>query len=127
MSAPRWNATRSMPSERAHKALLDIRENILLARTWTAGLTLDQFSADRRIFYAVTRCLEIISEASRRLPPDLKRRYPAIDWRNMRDAGNIYRHDYDGVQERIILSTVEDALPPLLTVIESEIGIEPAG
>lgn len=111
-----------MLSERAQKALLDVRENILLAETWTEGLTLPQFAADRMVFYAVTRCLEIISEASRRLPPDLKRRHPDIEWRGMRDAGNIYRHDYDGVQEHIILRTVREALPPLLVAVQIEIA-----
>lgn len=78
-------------------------------------------------FYAVTRCLEIISEASRRLPPELKRRHPQIEWRGMRDAGNIYRHDYDGVQEHITLRTVRESLPPLLVVIEAEIAANNGG
>jgi uncharacterized protein with HEPN domain len=45
----------------------------------------------------VTRCLEIISEASRRLPDGLKARHPAIAWKEMAGAGNIYRHDYEDV------------------------------
>ena len=110
-----------MPSERARKALFDIRENILLAETWTADLSLAQFADNRVVFYAVTRCLEIISEASRRLPPELRRRHPDIEWRNMRDAGNIYRHDYDGVREHITLRTVREALPPLLAAVQIEL------
>jgi uncharacterized protein with HEPN domain len=111
-----------MLSERARKALLDIRENILLTETWTADVTLVQFSENRVVFYAVTRCLEIISEASRRLPLDLKKRHPNIAWRDMQNAGNIYRHDYDGVREQITLRTVRDALPPLLAAVLSEIA-----
>jgi uncharacterized protein with HEPN domain len=53
----------------------------------------DAFKADLRTVYAVTRCLEIISEASRRLPDELKARHPAIAWRQMAAAGNVYRHD----------------------------------
>lgn len=111
-----------MLSERARKALFDIREHILLAQTWTGEMTLARFTEERLIFYAVTRCLEIISEASRRLPPDLKKRHATLAWRDMQNAGNIYRHDYDGVQEHITLRTVREALPPLLAVIESEIA-----
>jgi hypothetical protein len=51
--------------------------------------------ADPRTVYAVTRCLEIISEGSRRLPDDLKARHPSIAWRDMAGAGNIYRRDYE--------------------------------
>jgi uncharacterized protein with HEPN domain len=110
-----------MHSDRARKALLDIRDNILLAQQWSADMSLDAFSADRVRFYAVTRCLEIISEASRRLPADVLQRHPHIAWRDVRDAGNIYRHDYDGVQERIVIETVRRSLPELLDVIEREL------
>jgi hypothetical protein len=40
-----------MPSKRAEQALLDIRDNALLAREFVAGLTLEAFKADRRTFY----------------------------------------------------------------------------
>ena len=38
------------------------------------------------------------------------------------DAGNFYRHNYDGVHERIIFTTVHESLPELLMVVESEIA-----
>jgi uncharacterized protein with HEPN domain len=40
----------------------------------------------------------------------------------MRDAGNIYRHDYDGVQERIILETIRTSLPVLLMAVQEELA-----
>nr|WP_294507592.1 HepT-like ribonuclease domain-containing protein [uncultured Rhodopila sp.] len=45
----------------------------------------------------MTRCLEIISEASRRLPEEMKSRHPSIPWRNVGAAGNIFRHEYEKV------------------------------
>lgn len=57
-----------MPSSRSRQALLDIRDNIRLARQFTEGLSFERFCGDKRTVYAVTRCLEIISEASRRRP-----------------------------------------------------------
>ena len=113
-----------MLSERDRKALLDIRDNIALAREWSADLSLEDFAGNRAVFYAVTRCLEIISEASRRLPPDLLRRDPSVPWRNIRDAGNIYRHDYDGVQERIILETVKRSLDDLERAVTVELDAD---
>lgn len=98
--------------------------NIALAREWSADLSHDAFAANRPVFYAVTRCLEIISEASRRLPPDLLHRHPAVPWRNIRDAGNIYRHDYDGVQERIILETVKRSLDDLERAVALELDAD---
>jgi uncharacterized protein with HEPN domain len=56
---------RFMPSKLAETALRDISHHIDLAVVFAAGLNLDAFKKDLRIVYAVTRCLEIISEASR--------------------------------------------------------------
>ena len=77
---------------------------------------------DARTVYAVTRCLEIISEASRRLPTELKERHPGIPWKQMAGAGNIYRHDYEDVAARYVWETVQRDLPPLRTTIEQEIA-----
>ena len=54
------------------------------------------FAADRETVYAVVRALEIVSEASRRLPPEIKSHHPEIDWVAVAAAGNVYRHEYDG-------------------------------
>ena len=69
---------------------------------FVAGLTEDEFEADQRTFYAVTRCLEIISEAARRLSPELRSRYPDLPWRAIMGVGNVYRHDYDNVAEDFV-------------------------
>nr|WP_245313193.1 HepT-like ribonuclease domain-containing protein [Bradyrhizobium macuxiense] len=63
-----------------------------------------------------------MSEASRRLPADLKARHPGIAWRQMAGAGNVYRHDYEDVAAQLVWDTVERALPPLRAVIEQEIA-----
>jgi len=71
---------------------------------------------------AVTRCLEIISEASRRLPDELKARHPSIAWRQMAGAGNVYRREYEDVAAQYVWDTVRRALPPLRAVIEVELA-----
>jgi uncharacterized protein with HEPN domain len=101
-----------------------------MARQWTAGQTFDEFALDRKTVFAVTRCLEIVSEASRRLPQALRDRHPELPWREIMDAGNVYRHRYDNVEEQIVWDTVYRDLPPMLTVVESELanlsGAQPA-
>ncbi len=88
-----------MPSSPALNPLHDIRENARLAREWTATCTLKRFVEDPRLVYAVTRCLEIVSEASRRLPASVRDRHPDLPWRAIMDVGNVYRHAYDNVSE----------------------------
>ncbi|HJY49639.1 MAG TPA: HepT-like ribonuclease domain-containing protein [Stellaceae bacterium] len=111
-----------MRSDTAIAALRDIAHHIDLALGFTAGFDYEAFVADPRTVYAVTRCLEIISEASRRLPDDLKARHPSIAWRDMAGAGNIYRHDYEDVAARHVWDTLQIDLPPLLAVITQELA-----
>jgi uncharacterized protein with HEPN domain len=110
-----------MPSRTTETALRDIRYHIELATEWVAGFDPDKFRRDLGTVYAVTRCLEIISEASRRLPDDLKARHPAIAWKQMAGAGNVYRHDYEDVAAQFVWDTVQRALPALREVVELEI------
>ena len=119
-----------MPSKSANRtrlALFDIRDNVQLARAFVAGMTKLDFMTNREKFYAVTRCLEIISEASRRLSPALRARHPELPWKAIMGSGNVYRHDYDNVLEEYVWQTVEHSLEPLLAVVEAEIARLPEG
>jgi uncharacterized protein with HEPN domain len=114
-----------MPSEETQQsALLDIRDNIVFAQSLVSGMPYEAFRDDKVIFYAATRCLEIISEASRQLGPDVKSRQARIAWRTIAAAGNIYRHNYEDVQQKLVWSTIHDDLPSLLLAVESEITPE---
>jgi len=114
-----------MPSD--FGPLSDIKENIALAFSFVGQASFDEFRADRRTVYAVTRCPEIISEASRRLSPELKARYPHIRWQGMAGAGNVYRHDYELILDKAVWDTVHESLQPLLTVVDAELRRLPGG
>jgi uncharacterized protein with HEPN domain len=111
-----------MRSDAAPAALRDIAHHTDLAIHFAAGFDYEAFVADPRTVYAVTRCLEIISEASRRLPDELKARHPAIAWKQMAGAGNIYRHDYEDVAASYVWTTLRNHLPALRAVIEQELA-----
>lgn len=110
-----------MPS-RALAVLLHIQDNIVFARQIVGDRSAREFEHDRVAFYAATRCLEIISEACRRLPVEITDRYPAIEWRSIKAAGNIYRHEYEGVEERIVWTTVRDFLGDLDAAVLAELA-----
>ena len=82
-----------MPSRDPVLYLEDIAENIEAARGFTQGMSLEEFLSDRRTLYATVRALEIISEATRKVPRGLKDRHPEVQWRDIADAGNVYRHE----------------------------------
>jgi uncharacterized protein with HEPN domain len=111
-----------MLSDRDHGALSDILHHVDLAARFIAGFDYQAFHNDQRTVYAVTRCLEVISEASRRLSDEIKDRHPEIAWKEMAGAGNVYRHDYEDVASRRIWETVRLALPPLRQVVEQELS-----
>ena len=111
-----------MPSDKSAAALRDIAHHIDLAVRFVDGLDYETFQADLRTVYAEIRCLEIISEASRRLPDTLKARHPSIAWKDMAGAGDIYRHDYEDVAARLVWETVRTDLPPLRMVVAEVLG-----
>ncbi len=116
-----------MLSDKARSALLDIRENIAAAQSFLEGASFETFRSDLKTFYAVTRALEIISEASRRLPDEFKACNSAVAWRAIRDAGNFYRHSYERVEVPFIWDTAHDDLVQLSKVVEAELAAPESG
>lgn len=79
----------------------------------TKGLDETAFQADRRARQLVERNLEIVSEASRRLPDEAKARHPGIPWKDVAGIGNILRHDYHEISAPILWETCRHQLAPL--------------
>ena len=112
-----------MPSKSPIVRLLDITEAIELIAAEMTGIPLEAFEADRRKRWIVERGLEIISEASRRLPDAMKARHPDIPWPKVAGIGNILRHDYEHVAPDIIWRVVRDALPAVDAACRAELDI----
>jgi uncharacterized protein with HEPN domain len=111
----------SMPSKSPAQRLRDIVDNVEAIEVFTTGMDLEVFAADRKTLYAVVRALEIVSEVSRRLPPEIKNQHPEIDWVAVAAAGNVYRHEYDGVDEKLIWHTVRHDLSALRDAAAAEL------
>jgi uncharacterized protein with HEPN domain len=101
-----------MPSDYERSVLQDILRHLDLIQQFTKQLEYENFRSDILRVYAVTRCLEIISEASRRLSDELKTRHPAIASKEMAAAGNVFRHEYEEVSVQRLWDTMQLALPP---------------
>jgi uncharacterized protein with HEPN domain len=110
-----------MPSKNPAQRLSDIIDNVDAIAAFTAGLDFQVFRVERKTVYAVVRALEIISEASRRLPDKLLHRHPEIDWAAVAAAGNVYRHEYEAVDEALIWHTIQHDLAALRNVAEEEL------
>lgn len=84
----------------------------------TAGYTFEKFRKDRRARQLVERNLEILSEASRRLPQPLKDGEAAIPWKAIAGIGNILRHEYRHTYPTLLWDTCRKDPKPLRAAVE---------
>lgn len=98
--------------------LEDILDAMGKAELLVEGVTYDQFAEDFRINFAVVRALEIIGEATKRLPISLREKYPDIPWRGMAGLRDRIVHEYDTVDMEILWAVVRDEIPRLRPQIQ---------
>ena len=104
---------------------LDILETIARVQEITRGKSLQDFETSWQLRWMVQRGIEIISEASRSIPDAVMDTRPEIPWRKVRDIGNVLRHQYESVSDRILWNVVIDELPRLKIAIEALASIRP--
>ena len=111
------------PLDLVLEELLDYIEQ---AGAYARGMTFEQYAADRKTQRAVERCIEVISEASRHIPQDIKDRHPEIPWPDVAAIGNVFRHEYHNIAARIVWETVRQHLPPLEAAVRAiQAGLQP--
>ena len=111
-----------MPPRSPRQRLEDMREAITAGESFVAGRSFADFRGDRLLQLALERSIEIVSEASRHLPEELKARHPSIPWPKVRDIGNVLRHGYEVVDPVVIWTIVTEDLAPLKAAVEAMIG-----
>jgi uncharacterized protein with HEPN domain len=79
-----------------------IRDAIGLIEQYVRGRQREDLDRDPMLRQAIERNIEIISEASRRVPEAMKARHPEVPWRDIAAIGNILRHEYPAVNRDII-------------------------
>jgi uncharacterized protein with HEPN domain len=82
------------------------------------GVTYEQFADDFMINFVVARALEIVGEATKRLPMSLRDQYPAIPWRDMAGVRDRIIHGYDNVDLRTIWDVVKQEIPQVKPQIQ---------
>jgi uncharacterized protein with HEPN domain len=93
----------------------------------TAGKTVVDYLADEGLREMIERNVARISEAARFVPDDVRARYTTVPWRRIVGIGNVIRHDYDEIDDRVMWDTATEKLLPLKEAVASmlrEVGGE---
>lgn len=99
---------------RDYKVFLeDILGAIRNIREYTAGLSLQTFAADRKTFDAVIRNLEIIGEAVKQIPEEVRAQSPGVEWSRIGRLRDLLIHHYFGVDVEIVWDIVQNKLGSL--------------
>ncbi|MFB2981729.1 DUF86 domain-containing protein [Microseira sp. BLCC-F43] len=104
--------------------LLDILISAKLALSYVSGKTFTEFEADIQCQDSVTRRLEIIGEAAKRLSQATRLSLSQIPWSDMIGMRNRMIHQYDKVNLAIVWNTLQNALPPLIEELETVVPPE---
>ena len=96
----------------------DILESIQKIEDFTEGMDYNAFVTDAKTLYAVRTALQIIGEASAKIPEDIRKKHSDIPWVQIRGLRNRIVHEYFGLDVRLIWNTIKNDLP----VLKPEIG-----
>jgi uncharacterized protein with HEPN domain len=97
--------------------LSDILENINAATEMIEGVDFSAYRNDVMLRRAIERCVEIISEASRHIPTELKLEYDTQPWHEIASIGNLLRHHYERIDDFIMWKIATKSLPQLRPII----------
>jgi len=99
--------------------LKDILDAIEKAEQFTEGMDFEKFSVDYKTRFAVIRALEIIGEASKKIPETVKRQNPNLPWREITGIRDILIHEYFGLNLKVIWKTLKEDFPVLKPAISA--------
>jgi len=97
-------------------------ENAEKALSFIEGLDYDDFCKDDKAMYAVIRAFEIIGEAARQIPEDVREANSKIPWREITGMRNKLTHEYFGVNTKVVWRTVHEDLPVIIPALKKMLG-----
>jgi uncharacterized protein with HEPN domain len=91
---------------------------------YTKGFGYDDFASKDMVMDAVLRNLEIIGEAAKNVPADVRNRYPDVEWRKIAGLRDVLAHAYFGLEDETLWDVVQHEIPPLRDQIRHILSAE---
>ncbi|MFH1024593.1 MAG: DUF86 domain-containing protein [Planctomycetota bacterium] len=104
------------------RAIVDYAADILSCfqetQEFVRGMDFSAFAGDRKTVNAVIHSLEVMGEAAKQIPVEIRERHPGIPWKRMAGMRDKLIHEYSGVDLEIVWGVVTSELPPLGPLFE---------
>ncbi|MBN2160543.1 MAG: DUF86 domain-containing protein [Spirochaetes bacterium] len=101
-----------------------IRDEIQFLMKHSGGLALERLISDQILLRAFIRSIEVIGEASKKIPDEVKARYPAIEWKKISGTRDVLIHHYFDIDKEILWDIVTNKIPALYEEIVKMIAEE---
>ena len=99
--------------------LEDILDSARKIELFTKDVTLDEFRENRLVFDAVIRNLEVIGEAAKHLPPEVRAMTPDVEWSKAAAFRDVIAHHYFGLNVHIVWDVVQNKVPEIVSSVEA--------
>jgi uncharacterized protein with HEPN domain len=93
--------------------IVDIAHCSRKAQEFIKGMSIEDFCNDEKTLFAVMKAIEIIGEASKKIPDEIKQKYSEIRWKEMAGMRDKIVHQYFGINPEILFDVVENHLAKL--------------
>ncbi|HUV79902.1 MAG TPA: DUF86 domain-containing protein [Candidatus Bathyarchaeia archaeon] len=96
----------------------DILEALGEVDDFTTGMQFEDFVKDKKTINAVVRSLEVIGEATKKIPDGFREKYSKIPWKRMAGMRDKLIHEYFGIDLEIVWEVINNDLPPIKPLIQ---------
>ncbi len=91
----------------------DISDAVQSIEEFVSDMTYEEFISDKKTYFAVIRCIEIIGEATKNILDPEREKYPDIPWKDMAGMRDKVIHHYFGVDLKVVWKTIKEDIPSI--------------